>query len=227
MSEKELEKELSEKEVLLRSICEHVGNLSALDTVRGLVEQALALEIPPHEIIGSGLSQGMEVVGSRYEEQEYFVGDLIHSATLMKTGMEVLEPHLDSSDKGRGKVMFGTVSGDLHDVGKNICLAMLTAKGFTVVDLGIDVPAERIVEEVNDKEPDILGLSCLLSSTVKEIGHVIEGLEKNGLRDRVKVLIGGRPVYPEHVEEFGADAYASDAKECTAKVIDLLEGGDK
>jgi 5-methyltetrahydrofolate--homocysteine methyltransferase len=156
----------------------------------------------------------MEVVGEKYERNEYFLAELIMAGETMKEGMKTLEPHLKAGELKRvGKVVIGTVRGDLHDIGKNIVATLLSAAGFDVIDLGVDVPPEKFVEAVKENSPDIVGMSALLTTTMVEMEDIIKELKKAGLRDKVKVIIGGAPITREYAEKIGADAAARDAVE--------------
>jgi len=171
------------------------------------------------------LSSGIREVGDRYSRFEVFVPDLMMSAEAMKAGMRVLLPEIKKRGvkiEYKGRVILGTVAGDIHDIGKSLVAVMLESKGFEVVDLGADVPTKMLVEKVRELKPDILGLSALLTTTMLEQKAVIEALKKEGLRDRVKVMIGGALTNEEWAKEIGADAHGSDAKDAAEKAERLL-----
>ena len=156
--------------------------------------------------------KGLEIVGKKYEAKEYFLIELIMAGETMKTGMEIIAPHLKSDDlKKTGTVVIGTVEGDLHDIGKNIVSTLLFSSGFEVHDLGVDVPADKFIEKVKETEADVLALSALLTTTMLEMGNIIEKLRTEGIREQVKVILGGAPLSEEYAEEIGADAFASGA----------------
>jgi len=187
-----------------------------LEGVQEACESALAAGIPAYVAITDGLSKGMEIIGQRYESQECFLSELLMSAETMKEAMKVLQPHLKKGDmKATGRVVIGTVRGDLHDIGKNIVAALLSGAGFEVVDLGVDVAAQTFVNKIAGHNADIVAMSALLTSTMSEMGTIIEEICRRGLRDKVKVIIGGAPVTAEFAKRVGADGVARDAVEGT------------
>jgi len=176
-----------------------------------LTRMALDNKIPVKEIIADGLTAGMEIVGEKFNAKEYYVPDMLASAEAVSAAMDILKPLLETSDiKSKGNFAIVTVKGDIHDIGKNIVAILLKGAGYDVTDLGIDVPTEKIVDYVREHRPQYLGLSALLTTTMLIMGEVIEALKANGLRDTVKVLIGGAAVSDEFAREIGADAYCSD-----------------
>jgi 5-methyltetrahydrofolate--homocysteine methyltransferase len=176
-----------------------------------LTQLALDKNIPPAIIITEGLTAGMQVVGEKYSTKEYFIPDMLASAEAVGAAMDMLKPHLEGSDvETKGKFAIATVKGDIHDIGKNIVAILLKGAGYEVNDVGIDVPTEKIVEIIREYKPDFLGLSALLTTTMLVIGEIIEALKESGLRDNVKVLIGGAAVSDEYAQEIGADAYCVD-----------------
>jgi corrinoid protein of di/trimethylamine methyltransferase len=166
------------------------------------------------EIINKGLAPGLEKVGKKFEEGEYFVTDLIIAGHIMKEAMNVLAPFIREGEvsESKGKIVIGTVEGDLHDIGKNIVVTLLRSSGFEVTDLGIDVPARKFVEEVKKGVP-ILGLSSLLTVGLDKVKEVVEELRKEGLKDKVKVIVGGAVVTEDWVYQTGVDAAVNDALE--------------
>ena len=177
-----------------------------------LTEDALAHGIPAKEFLDQGLMPGMDVVGVRFRDGEIFMPEVLLSARAMKSGMELLKPELSRTNAGgTGKVVIGTVAGDLHDIGKNIVIYMLEGAGFEVIDLGINVQTETFISEVSNHQPDILGLSAFLTTTMPAMKEVIDSLAQNNLRDKVKVIIGGAPVTESYSDEIGSDAFAADA----------------
>lgn len=158
------------------------------------------------------MSEGMDVVGDKYQAGEYFVTELIIAGETMKEVLEVLEPYMEGEAGGKlGTAVVATVEGDLHDIGKNIFVMLITTAGFKVIDLGVDVSAERIVEAVRDSQVDILGLSALLTTNLEQFPMVVDRLKREGLRDKVKVIVGGATVTEEYAEEAGVDAYVKTA----------------
>lgn len=175
------------------------------------------------DILEKGLTPAMDEVGDRYSKGLIFVPQMLRSAKTMKECMKVLEPLFQEGDiTSKGKVVIGTVKGDLHDIGKNLVSMMMEGAGFTITDLGVDVSPEKFVQKVQEVEPDIVGLSALLSTTMPAMPQTIEALEKAGIRDKVKVMIGGAPVTEKYAQEIKADSYASDAGSAVKKAKDLL-----
>ncbi len=203
---------MSEKNIL-EKISDAVVNLD-IDGVKAACKEAVDAGIPAYKAVTDGMAKGMEIVGQKYEANEYFLAELIMAGETMKEGMTVLGPYLKAGDiKSAGKMVMGTVRGDLHDIGKNIVVTLMNAAGFEVVDLGVDVPAEKYVEAVKSSKPDIVGMSALLTTTMVEMEAIIKALKKAGLRDNVKIIIGGAPITPEYAKKIGADAAAKDAVE--------------
>ena len=167
----------------------------------------------------------MKVVGQRFEAKEYFIPDMLASAEAVGAAMEILEPHLAKNGiSAKGKVIMATVKGDLHDIGKNIVSILLRGAGYTVKDLGNDIESQAIVDAVRDEHPQFLGLSALLTSTMEHMGEVTRGLTDSGLRDGVKVVVGGAPVSEEFATSIGADGYGADAFQALAVVESLNNG---
>ncbi|MBL7209742.1 MAG: corrinoid protein, partial [Dehalococcoidia bacterium] len=179
--------------------------------VKELIEEALARGIEAPEIINNGLTAGMKIVGQKFETKEYFIPDMLASAEAVGVAMGMLEPHLARSGiKPKGKVVVATVRGDLHDIGKNIVSILLRGAGYAVKDLGNDIDAQTIVKAVRDEKPQFLGLSALLISTMARMTETIQALTESGLRDQVKVIVGGAPVSEEFAKSIGADGYGAD-----------------
>lgn len=177
-----------------------------------LTREALDEAADPSELINRWMIPAMDEVGRRFEAQEYYIPEILLAARAMKAALEILRPLLAArGQQPTGRVVLGTVKGDLHDIGKNMVGSMLEGAGFEVVDLGIDVPAERFVEAVRSRNPHILALSALLTLTLPEMKKTIEALEQAGLREHVKVLVGGAPVTREYADEIGADGYGENA----------------
>ena len=190
--------------------------------VSELTNKALELGIGVQHVINEGLTEGMDVVGQKFEAEEYFIPDMLASAEAVGAAMEILEPHLAKSGiKAKGKIIVATVKGDLHDIGKNIVSILLRGAGYTVKDLGNDVDPQVIVDAVREEKPQFLGLSALLTSTMVHMGDTIQALTENGLRDKVKVIVGGAPVSEEFAASIGADGYGADGFQAVAVVESL------
>lgn len=180
--------------------------------VASLVQQALDSGMTASEVLSGGLTCGMDEVGRDFKSGELFVPEVLLAARAMRAGMKVLRPLLSKSDApSTGKYLIGTVKGDLHDIGKNLVKMMLEGAGFEIIDLGTDVSAETFVSAVREHQPDILGLSALLTTTMPEMKVTINALETAGLRDTVKIMIGGAPVTANFAAAIGADAYSPEA----------------
>ncbi len=184
-----------------------------VDLLKAKAQEALDRGVDAEEIIRV-LSEGMDVVGERYQTGEYFVTSLIIAGETMKAALEVLEPHLSGQGAAkRGKIVMATVAGDIHDIGKNIFTTLMGTAGFEVIDLGVDVSAEAIVAAVKEQAPDILGLSALLTTNLEQFPLIVEMLEKEGLRSSVKIVVGGATVTNEFARGAGVDALAKSAVE--------------
>ena len=189
--------------------------------VTELVRAALEQSIDPKEIVVASLTKSMETVGKKFENKEYLIPDMLASAECVGAAMDILAPHLTKAGvESRGRIVIATVAGDLHDIGKNIVVIMLKGAGYQVIDLGTDVSVDRICEAVKENQASFLGLSALLTTTMRGMEDVIIRLKENGLRESIKVLIGGAPTSAEFAEQIGADAYCKDA----FQAIDLLKG---
>jgi 5-methyltetrahydrofolate--homocysteine methyltransferase len=188
-----------------------------------LIQEALNAKIPPAKILSDGLVAGMDIVGDKFRRDELFMPEVLISAKAMQSGMDVLRPKLiEAGAKLAGKVVVGTVKGDLHDIGKNLVGMLMEGAGFQVIDLGIDIPSEKFVEAVKLQKPDILGLSALLTTTMPKMKEVIESLVEAGVRKSVKVMVGGAPVTEKFAKDVGADAYAPDAASAVEKARELI-----
>lgn len=192
--------------------------------VTELIEEALESDIDVSDIINKGLTASMEVVGQKFEDEEYYIPDMLAAAESVGAAMELLKPHLAKNNvKPKGKILFATVKGDMHDIGKNIVSILLRGAGYEVIDLGHDVETVDIVKAVREEKPDYLGLSALLTSTMANMKDTIKALEENGLRDKVKIIIGGAPVTQEFAESIGADGYGADGFHAVA-MIEAMNG---
>ncbi|MEM1545471.1 MAG: corrinoid protein [Candidatus Methanomethylicia archaeon] len=196
---------------LLNLIRDSIANLD-MDSTLKYVSEALKHSISIMDIVNS-LSNGMRLIGEKYEKSEYFIAELTVAVEIFNEAISILKPKI--LEKGEikhiGKIVIGTVEGDLHDVGKNLVKTILEVNGFEVIDLGVDVSPERFAEAVKQYKPDIVGISTLLTSTMVNIERVIETLESNGLRSKVKIIIGGAPVTQQFTESIRADAYGENA----------------
>jgi 5-methyltetrahydrofolate--homocysteine methyltransferase len=221
------------KQELLEKIAFNVvqGRLEAADEgfdpglhgqpgVTELMEEALAQGLEPKEILMGPLTTSMELVGEKFERNEYLIPDMLASAECVGLAMDMLAPHLIKAGvKTKGKFVIATVAGDLHDIGKNIVAIMLKGAGYEVVDLGTDVATDRIVAAVKEHQAPFVGLSALLTTTMRVMGEVVQKLKDEGMRQQVKVLIGGAPTSTEFAKQIEADAYCKDA----FQAIDVLK----
>jgi len=214
MTEEDIIARLKENVIQGRKNQDEEGIDEKLSGTPGVVELThLALEknILPEDIINRALTAGMTVVGDKYASKEYFIPDMLASAEAVGEAMDILKPILEAASvETKGKFAIATVQGDIHDIGKNIVAILLRGAGYEVYDLGSDVPTEKIIEFIKKEDPDYLGLSALLTTTMTGMGVVMETLKDNGLRDRVKILIGGAAVSDEYAQQIGADAYCPD-----------------
>ena len=183
-----------------------------IENVKVLTRKALDAGSAPGEILRKGLLPGMDVVGQRFKVGDMFIPEVLKSAKCMHGAMDLLRPLLTQSDQdGAGKVVIGTVQGDVHDIGKNLVRMMLEGSGFKVVDLGIDVKPEAFIEAVKEHQPDIMGMSALLTTTMPKMEETIKAIEEVGLRSQVKIMAGGAPVTQKFIDEIGADSYEPNA----------------
>ena len=182
------------------------------DNLKKLVQQALDAGHKPNEIMNSGLIAGMNIVGGKMEAGDMFIPEVLLCARTMSAGLEVLKPLMTQDDKdASGSLVIGTVQGDLHDIGKNLVSTLLSGAGYNVIDLGTDVAPERFVEVIKTSHAVAVGLSALLTTTMPKMAETIAALKKAGIRDRVKVMVGGAPVTKDYADKIGADGYAPDA----------------
>jgi 5-methyltetrahydrofolate--homocysteine methyltransferase len=191
---------------------------------RRLTDEALAAGVAPQSLLADALVPAMNAVGERFECGDYFVPDLLVAARAMKAAFEPLRPLLAASGTApAGRVAIGTVKGDLHDIGKNLVAAMLEGGGFEVIDLGVDVPAARFVEVVGDRRPDLIAISALLSTTMTAMKDTLEALRAAGVRDRVRVMVGGAPVTHAFATSIGADGYSDSASGAVRLARQLMQ----
>lgn len=196
------------------------------ETATRLVEEALSESLPPLEILNNGVVAGISKTGDLWKANEYFLPDVILSADAFKAAMVPLEPKLKESSGGKiaHKFVIGVVAGDMHDLGKGLVVALLQSAGFEVIDLGIDVPNAKFIEAVKEHKPTILGLGAYMSTTMLEMKAIINELEEQGLRDGLKVMVGGVPTSQEFCEEVGADAWGKNAMVTMQKALELVGG---
>jgi corrinoid protein of di/trimethylamine methyltransferase len=195
------------------------------EAAEAVAKEAVETGLDPLEAVEKGLAKGLKIVGERFGTGEIFLTDLMAAAEAVKTGLKILKPHIlqqKKKMKTSGKVLIGTVAGDIHDIGKSIVATILFANGFEVYDLGVDVSTEVFVKKVTELQPDILGLSALMSNTRVFQKDVIDALRKAGLRNKIKVMIGGAATNQGWAKEIGADDWAADAMEAVTKAKKLM-----
>lgn len=211
-----------EKEVLFQQIADAVVEMEE-DTVEELAEQSLSEGIDAYETIDSGLAKGMERAGQLFDEEEYFVPELLMCSDAMNVGIDVLKPHLKSENVSKkGRVVIGVVEGDTHDIGKNLVRLMLETGGFEVLDLGRDIPPAEFVSKAEEYGADIIGIATLMTTTMPGMKEVVDILSSKGIRDKFKVIIGGGPISPAFAKKIGADGYARNAADAVKVAEDLL-----
>jgi 5-methyltetrahydrofolate--homocysteine methyltransferase len=207
---------------ILKRIEEAVVKYS-IEDVKTLIRTALDQNVPPSDILNQGLIKGLEIIGDLYERQQIFVPELLLAGMAMKEGLSLLKPTLEKRNiPPLGKMVIGTVQGDVHDIGKNIVSMFFAGAGFHVIDLGIDISAQKFMETVEKEKPDILALSCLYTPTRLTMKDVIQALESAKLRNKVKVLIGGAPIDQRFADMIGADGYAPDPPSGVKKAMGWL-----
>lgn len=193
-----------------------------IEEVVELVEEALEDEEDPTDIMNKGLIEGMNVVGELFKEGELFVPEVLMSANAMDAGMELIKPYLKAEDvKSAGKVIFCTVEGDLHDIGKKLCVMMMEGAGYEVVDLGVDVGVSQIVDAVKEHNPDLVAMSAMLTTTMVTMDQTVEALTENGLIDGIKVMVGGAPLSGDYAAGINAN-YSEDAITCVELADKLM-----
>ncbi len=195
-------------------------DVKSKETTQKLVNKG----ITPTEILNDGLIPGMDTIGKKFKENEIFIPEVLIAARAMHSAMDVIKPLLSVSDiPSRGTIVIGTVQGDLHDIGKNLVAMILEGKGFTVIDVGVDVSAENFIEEVKKNNANIVGLSALLTTTMTEMKEIIEMFRADDSVKDVKIMIGGAPITQEYADKIGADGYAPDAASAKDLAVDLLK----
>ncbi|UCG30427.1 MAG: corrinoid protein [candidate division WOR-3 bacterium] len=195
------------------------------DTIGQLLRQALDNELAPKDILDNGLIAGMNVIGDRYKKHEIFLPEVLLAAKAMHVGMDILKPlFLKDEVPSRGRVVIGTVQGDIHDIGKNLVAIMLRGAGFEVIDLGNDVAPNKFIDTAVERNAKIIGMSALLTTTMPVMKKVIEQLKEKGLNGRIKTIIGGAPLSGEFAEHIGADAYGYDSVQAVDCIKKLVSG---
>jgi methylmalonyl-CoA mutase cobalamin-binding domain/chain len=198
-----------------------VGNAPA---VKANVEKGLEDDLPPESMLYDALIPSLEEVGARFERGDYFVPEMLIAARAMQGALDILRPLLaDSGVAQVGTFLMGTVKGDVHDIGKNLCNIMLEGAGFTVIDLGVNVAPEKFVQAIEEHAPDVVGMSAFLTTTMPMFKANINALEKSGVRDKVIVMVGGAPVTQEYADAVGADGYSPDASSAVKKAKELIQ----
>ncbi|MBI3110672.1 MAG: corrinoid protein [Ignavibacteriales bacterium] len=206
----------------LQELADHLINGYA-DRVAAVTQDLLNKGATPQTILNDGLIAGMTVVGERMRTGEMYLPEVLQSASAMHVSLKILKPHLAKDGvESRGKIMMGTVKGDMHDIGKNLVGIMLEGAGFEVIDLGLNVQPQKFVEAIQTHQPAIIGLSAMLTTTMLNMKTAIEAIAHAGLRSKVKILIGGAPVSQKFADDIGADAYARDAVKAVDKVKELI-----
>ncbi|MGA7563042.1 MAG: corrinoid protein [Desulfobaccales bacterium] len=191
--------------------------------IEGLVAAAVKDQIDLNSIINDGLIEAMDIVGRKFGTGEIYVPEMLVAAATMKKGLAIIQPLLKGeASQPKGTVVMATVKGDLHDIGKNLVSMMLEGAGFRVIDLGVDLSAEKLVEQVAELKPEVLGLSALLTTTMPEMQRVIATFQERGLRNRVKIMVGGAPVDAKFAAKIGADGYGKDAAEAVQLAKKLI-----
>jgi len=192
----------------------------AAEKVEELVKQALEENLVPKDILENGLIKGMDIIGAKFKKNEVYVPEVLIAARAMHAGMSILRPKLaETGVKNIGTIAIGTVKGDLHDIGKNLVKMMLEGAGFEVIDLGIDVAVDKFVEAITKYQPNILGMSALLTTTMIQMQEAIKAISDAGLRNEVKIMIGGAPITQNYADQIGADGYSPDA----ASAVDMAK----
>lgn len=193
------------------------------DRTQELMQQALAANVPAEEILKEGLIRAMSEVGQMFEDGEFFVPEMLIAARAMKGGLKLLRPHLVAAHvEPVGKVVIGTVQGDLHDIGKNLVAMMLEGAGFEVIDLGVDVAPEKYVQAAQERRVDLVACSALLTTTMLHMKDINAALEAAGVRSHVRLMVGGAPITEEYAREVGADLYAPDAAAAAARASEMI-----
>lgn len=207
---------------LLEDISEKLQKGKRKDVAK-LCQQAIDEGYSANDILNKGLLAGMDIIGAKFKANEIFVPQVLVAARAMNAGSETLKPYLsEEGSTKKGTAVIGTVKGDLHDIGKNLVVMMFEGKGFDVIDIGVDAPAEKFIQTAIDNDAQIIGCSALLTTTMPALGDVVKAAEEAGIRDKVKIMVGGAPVTEDFAESIGADAYTEDATSAAEKALELI-----
>lgn len=207
---------------ILSAIAKNLENGDSA-AVKELLRKALSMNITPESILNTGLIKGMEAVGKKFKANEIFIPEVLIASRAMKSAMDFLKPYLSESEELlSGKIVLGTVKGDLHDIGKNIVSIALEREGYDIIDIGIDVPKEVFLETVQKENPDILGMSALLTTTMTYMKDIIDTVKSVPLKKDLKIIIGGAPITQSFADEIGADGYAPESESAVTLVRSLL-----
>ena len=210
-------------EDVLKKLFDAVVN-GDFEAVKSNLQAALDAKLDPTIILNDGMIAAMSEVGCRFEAGDYYVPEMLIAARAMQSGMAILKPYLQQTDrKSSGKVVIGTVKGDLHDIGKNLVALMLEGAGFEIIDLGVDVPAEKFVEVAKNVQPDLIALSALLTTTMPSMKTTLDALTAAGLRNKIKVIIGGAPVTEAYAHQIEADGFSTDASRAVNVAKSLID----
>jgi len=208
---------------ILKEIAVNVENGDS-STVKELTKIAISQKIAAEEILNNGLVKGMDVIGIKFKNNEVFIPEVLIATRAMKAGMDIIRPFLTNERiKPKAKIVMGTIKGDLHDIGKKIVGMMLEREGYEIVDIGIDVPKEKFIKAIKKENPDIIGMSALLTTTMAYMREVIEAVEKAKLKQNVKIIIGGSPITQAFADEIKADGFAPEAVSAVELVKNLLK----
>jgi 5-methyltetrahydrofolate--homocysteine methyltransferase len=219
------QRELHCKAVRMEILSEISKNLELGDStaVKELLRKALSMNITPESILNSGLIKGMEAVGKKFKKNEIFIPEVLIASRAMKSAMDVIKPYMSEVEENAfGKIILGAVKGDLHDIGKMVVRIALEREGYDIIDIGIDVPKETFLETVQKENPDIVGMSALLTTTMSYMRDVIDTIKSAHLKKDVKIIIGGAPITQSFADEIGADGYAPEAESAVTLVKTLL-----
>jgi len=214
---------MSGREEILKKLTEAVINCDPKSADKA-AREAIEVKIKPYDAIINGLTPGMKVVGNKYESKEYFIPDVLLAADAMYAGLNLLLPLIPKSEtRSKGKIVLGTVEGDVHDIGKNIVKIMLVSSGYEVIDLGKDVPTDEFIKKAEEEGAQVIAMSTLMTPTLLSMKAVEEQLKSTGLKEKVKTIIGGGAVSEEWRKKMGSDAYGKDAGEAVDKVKQLIQ----
>lgn len=220
IKDKMVEKKMNDD--IYTKLCDNLVDLK-MDEILALVKQGISDKIPAYDMVMKGLNEGMKEIGRRFEIQEYYLAELMFASEIMNKAIDLLKPHMQTSMESTGTVLIGTVEGDHHDIGKNIVGTILKTSGIKIIDLGVDVQIETWIEKIKELKPDIVGLSCLMAASISSMRNTIQAIQKNHLRDQVKIVIGGGAVSEIIAEQIGADAFAYDAMVALKIIKKLLD----